>query len=614
MKKDKEHRVIKDIYFPTPLDNYFIGGEKVKSLKGAQSLNLITGANNSGKSRFIRELLKLDFEVLVNESLDDYLKLFDELISLNPTNVDKEDLTGIKDCIEKKEIHNYCNYRLNFSNLTFENNNERGRELSNRLGRFDKIILRKAIYIPALRSAHTLYDDSDPVEPIKYDIYEKTISNNYFFGNDNEDRLDFLNGREKIIFTGLNLFEEIEKTQGADRDIRVKFAKFESFLSDNFFDGGSVELTASRGSRNVLVSIEGSEERPLYGLGDGIQAIIVLLYSVFMAEKDTLIVIDEPELHLHPGFQRIFMQTITKLLKERNDNTIVFIVTHSNHLMDLTLTQESVSIYSFSENKEKSGFSIRACKAGDYSLLSDLGVNSSSAFIANSSIWVEGPTDRKYLKFFLNKYVEKIEKHLKEDIDYAFYEYGGSLIAHYDFNEQDEAEALESGIKAFALANRIFLLADRDSTEVGGSDKKSERLDRFEKIAEGVENFHFEKTKGIEIENMLPASVYKEFIHELYNGGKSSVVEAKIGSLVTTDYEDEKIGGFLFSILKKSKMNEDKIKSIETSSGTLQTSLKTKLCNFVCDSYSEIPYDELVDSGSGLDQLIKTLYDFVVNE
>ncbi|WP_299435441.1 hypothetical protein [uncultured Aquimarina sp.] len=57
-----------------------------------------------------------------------------------------------------------------------------------------------------------------------------------------------------------------------------------------------------------------------------------------------------------------------------------------------------------------------------------LGVTSSSVLIANSSIWVEEPTDRKYISKWLNTYKES---GLKEDIDYVFFEYGGNLIAHY---------------------------------------------------------------------------------------------------------------------------------------------------------------------------------------
>jgi len=603
----------KDLLFFQEHENYFYNDKPLKSLNGIQSLNLIIGANNSGKSRFIRDLIKMDFRILDNEECGELNRLFEGFEELMPECVDelkeiKKSIISEKSLVSLRKIGNLpC-----LSNL---DNEEINREVNRKITEYRYPLLRKAIYIPALRTAHTLYDKAN--KPIIDDFFKRTLDKNHSISSMEKVLYDM----DIDIFTGINLYEELREARNSETNVRKKLKDFERFLSLNFYYGKEVEIVAidtksSNGSRKINVHIENLEDKDIYDLGDGVQAIIILMYKIFMADDNTLIVIDEPEQHLHPGLQRVFMEATLQLLKERDNNVIVFIVTHSNHLMDMTLTKDSVSIYSFSKDRTKkdSKTSVRACKAGDYSLLSDLGVNSSSAFIANSSVWIEGPTDRKYLKFFLNKYLEKMDKHLKEDIDYAFYEYGGSLIAHYDFNEEDEAEALESGIKAFALANRIFLLADRDSTEVGGSDKKSERLDRFEKIAEGVENFHFEKTKGIEIENMLPASVYKDFIHELYNGEKSSVVEAKIGSLVTTDYEDEKIGAFLFSILEKSKVSKDKIKSIETSSGTLQTSLKTKLCNDVCDSYSEIPYDKLVDSGSGLDLLIKTLHDFVVNE
>lgn len=70
----------------------------------------------------------------------------------------------------------------------------------------------------------------------------------------------------------------------------------------------------------ISIHIDGENEtRMLHELGDGIQAIIILMYQIFMAEENSVIFIDEPELNLHPGMQRLFLNKfllIKILLKE----------------------------------------------------------------------------------------------------------------------------------------------------------------------------------------------------------------------------------------------------------------------------------------------------------
>jgi len=97
----------------------------------------------------------------------------------------------------------------------------------------------------------------------------------------------------------------------------------------------------------------------------------------------------------------------------------VLFTTHSNNFLDLSLQADDVSIFQFQkECPEK--FNIKNIKPNK-EILDLLGVNNSSVLMANSSIWVEGPTDRKYISKFLKLFCEQNKtQHLKEDIDFAF--------------------------------------------------------------------------------------------------------------------------------------------------------------------------------------------------
>ena len=103
-----------------------------------------------------------------------------------------------------------------------------------------------------------------------------------------------------------------------------------------------------------------------------------------------------------------------------------------------------MSIFKFKKVKDKKSnddkpFSIEQCNNGDVSLLNELGIRNSSVFLSNCSIWVEGITDRLYLKHYLDLYIVSHKDAIKfrENIDYTFIEYGGSNITHFNFFADD---------------------------------------------------------------------------------------------------------------------------------------------------------------------------------
>lgn len=87
--------------------------------------------------------------------------------------------------------------------------------------------------------------------------------------------------------------------------------------------------------------------------------------------------------------------------------------------------------------------------------------------MSNCSIWVEGITDRIYLRSYLkayeiNKKNEPDYIKFKEDIHYSFFEYAGSNLSHYIFDNSDDFQEEKNKIKGQFLSNKIFLIADKD--------------------------------------------------------------------------------------------------------------------------------------------------------
>ncbi|WP_026730347.1 AAA family ATPase [Flavobacterium denitrificans] len=542
-------------------NNYYFNdsSETLIYLPKFNDINIIVGANNSGKSMFIRYFMNSDNIIGVDI---DNLKKHQEFLNnsfraLRSRFKEIKNSADINDTI-KENLEIFERSKYNFSQ---EIQNTYIESISNLIKDFSKC---KRYYIPTLRSAHSLFRYTNPgYQKIENDIFLETL--NYYYK---------LNNKKVNIFTGIHLYKEILNTRNSKREIRESFEKFEDFIGKYFFDGKKVDIVAefnkdeslagNNNLENISVHIEGEKEtRDLFRLGDGVQAIIILMYKIFMAEGDSFIFIDEPELNLHPGMQRLFLEQITNNDDLKKKNLTYIITTHSNHFLDLTIEKENVSIYSFSPKKITNGekqFIIKNVNRGDNELLRNLGVNNSSVFMANCSIWVEGISDRNYIKAFLKSYCDFIKKsYPKEDIDFAFFEYAGSNIEHYIFEDEVEKEDVEiilKDIKALSISNRIFLLADSDASKKNS--KKGIRLKELEEAK--TDNFIPKVVWNIrEVENLLTNEMWQEVLIELCNKTlvKSNETEIllKIKKVLSevnySDFAKKYVGEFLEQIRNK---------------------------------------------------------------
>ena len=619
------------------LSNYFtpISDESpIRYFENFSKINIFVGANNSGKSRFMRELMSLEKLEAVTEirGLKKVIKEYNEFLKKHnqsykftagainriAASMSENEFSELK--LDQNEVFNYAylnefsEYRVllqlvrnnrtknlrwinafhyyfsvrysyeakNFSRSiyvngksvdnTFFDSEENHRIyinfenlLSDLEKRLDiKLFSNKRIYIPTLRTAHSLFKYNLPeikepdslqvkVVKIRDDIFLDTIKKNY----------SGLTNKVEI-FTGLNLYNEIVNVRNSVKEERTRFHEFESFLSENFFEGKDIDIVAKFNIDNNVKSIEdddliqiyiGGKSRELHNLGDGVQSLIILMYKIFLAPNDSLIFIDEPELNLHPGYQRLFLEQITSNPDLTKKNLRYVIVTHSNHFLDLTLEKNDISIYSFNSIK-KDKFLIKNVNLGDNEILKDLGVNNSSVFLANSSIWVEGVSDRNLIKAFLLAYCKaKKIKIPREDIDFAFFEYAGSNLVHYNFkkstNDYDEIKDL---ITSYALNNRILLFSDLDS----GKDSKHKNI---EEIANETEGFEYLTTRPFrEIENLIPNTIWEKvlinFCNEKKIKGKEENVQKRIKESLSKTKSDNYKGKYIGSFLNDLQITE----------------------------------------------------------
>lgn len=644
------------------IKDYYLEGEEVSLtyLPNVNDINIIIGSNNSGKSRFMRYLMQCNNLVgvqnlnKVNEIIKEYnhkVELLNETQILGPKRKYESSGTyviGVDHNLKRLNFlaeNRLSEIKLDYLNLFNEINENKNRfeKLKTKLvsdhyfDNFNDIHEStvknfsnvKNYYIPTLRSAHSLFrKDGDSFSKLEEDIYLQTLERYYKFHNSKVE-----------IFTGLHLYKEILNSRNSKRSIRQSFEKFEKFIGDNFFGKKQVDIVAefnkddnlANKNYSEIISVhfgEENETRKLYQLGDGIQAIIILMYKIFMAENNSFIFIDEPELNLHPGMQRLFLDQISTNQFLKKKKLKYFISTHSNHFLDLTLEKENISIYSFTSNSivdKDNTFTIRNVNAGDNSVLKNIGVNNSSVFLANCGIWVEGISDRNYIKAFLKSYIDFLGKDaqiLKEDIDYAFFEYAGSNVEHYLFEDISEFDSkkLISDINALALNNRIFLLADSDNAKK--SSKKGMRLKEFEDLKR--DNFFPYIIWNVrEIENLITKDMWKDTLISLCNKDLvkkhekdiKEKIENAINEVDLSAYSKHYIGKFLNVISQKLNklegkniLNESSYEKKTDGFGTLIP--KRELSELVLEK--NFPWEAFAKNDE-IVKLTESIYNFIIS-
>lgn len=239
-------------------------------------------------------------------------------------------------------------------------------------------------------------------------------------------------------------------------------------------------------------------------MGSGLKTIILVLANLLIIpklkaykNKKIIYAFEELENNLHPALQRKLFEYIYKYAQD--NDIMIFLTTHSHVAINTFCDKEGTQIF----HVEKQDGVSKMHKKDDYisktTLLNDLDVRASDILQSNGIIWVEGPSDRVYIKRWLKIFGgDEIE----EGRDYQFLYYGGRLLSHY--TAEQDCEDLIS-----------ILLTNRNAAIVIDSDKRKNNS-KINETKKRVKN-EFEKygafcwiTKGKEIENYLEKEAIEE--------------------------------------------------------------------------------------------------------
>ena len=130
----------------------------------------------------------------------------------------------------------------------------------------------------------------------------------------------------------------------------------------------------------------------------GIKELLVLLTHLY-DDKHQYLIIDEPELNLHPQYQAFFMQEVHKFAgdsKIDRKKKIIFLITHSPFILDFRSEDDLNAVISFSLDysvpKQISKLNIDI-SSKSFSLMQRLNAHHKQLFFSDNPIFVEGIRD-----------------------------------------------------------------------------------------------------------------------------------------------------------------------------------------------------------------------------
>ncbi|MFV8332407.1 AAA family ATPase [Flavobacterium sp. GSP14] len=333
-----------------------------KSTVGKVLYALIRGINideesfNSSKNDFIRQRIR-DLrilltrikpfnkederiqEIFVNEILESENSIFDKFrvgLRENSTSINQDELISELDKINnlifsfsdeviKNRLANITEEIINRISISFDSievkhyeietyfNNEFGNQIQNKFNSNDSFVSTEGLSDQKITfNENTSFDGFDGMSDFYYDdvifiespmkLHDRNFMN---FGNNAK--------RDKNIYLNNKIFQS-EKEIDIFSDKKEKFEKLKSIIFE------IVKGKFDFNKRGELIYQKNDTEFDLSNVATGIKSfgVLQLLIQKDVLNQNTLLIIDEPEVHLHPTWQVKYAEILVVLSKEFN--------------------------------------------------------------------------------------------------------------------------------------------------------------------------------------------------------------------------------------------------------------------------------------------------------
>ncbi|WP_027965708.1 ATP-dependent nuclease [Halomonas halocynthiae] len=432
-------------------------------MSGLKSINLIIGPNNSGKSNLAKyfnylksiasENLNVGTAISVATELDESQtwgwekeKINCEILLSNDNIFTEND--KISYTVSENEVTLDCYHDVS-SNTSVLNMKVNGKHIFN-----DSNLICSDL------EADTWIDPTDDVAGFSdNEFYWRSFLNSLVFVDPIRHHSRNSNNEQSYYFDGAKIIEELDKLR-LDRATPSNWAGYKKQIKLWLTDILSEQVTNIEVvDKDLNLEFTSGLSFSLDQLGTGVSQIVMLLSHLWINKEVNLnVFLEEPEANLHP-------EAVVKLIsifEKELINHRFFITTHSPSLIDCL--NENWAVY----RTLKSPNGASSITPNDnvikyYETLDSLGVKASQILQANTVLWVEGPSDRIYLKKWIDIYSDG---ELKEGKDYSFLYFGGTNLASFTVLD-DIGENL---INIFSTSRKACLIADSDCSSQADRD------------------------------------------------------------------------------------------------------------------------------------------------
>ena len=264
---------------------------------------------------------------------------------------------------------------------------------------------------------------------------------------------------EKLIHERLKQFKE---------NYPKDYAEFCGTLQQYFDD---VEISEQLFLSHVKAD---RKQRSIHRMGDGFRRLFIMLFYIFHPDYD-IILIDEPELHLHPSVIKKFL----KILKDKSFKNQIFLTTHHSvfvqpedidHIWRVSRDDKrNTKVHTLADAKEALNIE---------RLEQEINADNSEMFFADSVLLVEGVSDRILMRGLIDRFY-----HGDHDIKVIY------------ASSKDNIDIYASVFEAFNIPFQVML--DRDAL-------RGHISDVLEKALKGSEN----KSEEDKIEILKDQGIY----------------------------------------------------------------------------------------------------------
>ncbi len=292
-----------------------------------KNLNLFCGTNSSGKSSAIQALLLLAHNTTENVSAP----LNSPWISLGSFNEVRNSIKNAKTFTVSTATNKHT-FEVIFSQpedetIDVETEIENG--------------AKELIDLLNFQNRHIFYLAATRIGPADY--YNKNFDKYNFFGNNGEFVIDFFAKNQKN-----PLVKELQK----DLSGTTLYTQVNHWLDHILNVNLKIEEMGNTNTYSAKYAYKNNKDVRPYHIGSGVSYILGVIIAGLSAKKDDIVIIENPEIHLHPKAQSDLAEFLCFIA---NAGIQIIVESHSDHIFNgirkaisnKTISQKHVSINFF---------------------------------------------------------------------------------------------------------------------------------------------------------------------------------------------------------------------------------------------------------------------------